>query len=186
MNTGDGKFDLSPQSDQLATWRQTTQATWSDFDGDGDQDLYLTNDYASNTMYRNDGEAGFVDITTLSQTADVGFGMGASFGDYDRDGRQDLYVCNMFSKAGRRITSQIDSLDPRFAKSARGNSLFQNHGDGKFEKVSGLEPPTLLVEKAGWAWSGQFVDIDNDGYLDIHALSGYYTAPKQIAFAADY
>jgi len=186
MNTGDGKFDLSPQSDQLATWRQTTQATWSDFDGDGDQDLYLTNDYASNTMYRNDAEAGFVDITTSSQTADVGFGMGASFGDYDRDGRQDLYVCNMFSKAGRRITSQIDSLDPRFAKSARGNSLFQNHGDGKFEKVSGLEPPTLLVEKAGWAWSGQFVDIDNDGYLDIHALSGYYTAPKQIAFAADY
>lgn len=186
INRGGGKFDLSPQNDELATWRQTTQTTWSDFDGDGDQDLYLSNDYASNTMYRNDGDAGFVDITKLTETADVGFGMGVSFGDYDLDGRQDLYVCNMFSKAGQRITAQIDSLDPRFAKSARGNSLFRNHGEEKFEKVSGLESPALLVEKAGWAWSGQFVDIDNDGYLDIHALSGYYSAPKQIAFAADY
>jgi len=44
-------------------------------------------------------------------------------------------------------------------------------------KVSGLDPPALTVERAGWGWGSQFVDVDNDGYLDIYALSGYYTAP---------
>jgi hypothetical protein len=34
------------------------------------------------------------------------------------------------------------------------------------------------VERAGWGWGGQFVDVDNDGHLDIHALNGYYTAPE--------
>ncbi len=185
VNQGDGRFGLAPEHEQVAAWRQTTQGTWSDFDGDGDVDLYLSNDYSSNMMFRNDGEAGFVDITKATQTADVGFGMGVSWGDYDLDGQQDLYVSNMFSKAGQRITSQLDSLDPRFAQTARGNSLFRN-SDDSFDKVSGLDDDSLQVEKAGWSWSGQFVDIDNDGYLDIHALSGYYTAPKQIAFAADY
>jgi hypothetical protein len=185
VNRGGGKFDLAAESKQVGAWRQTTQGTWSDFDDDGDLDLYLSNDYSVNTMFRNDGAQGFVDVTKPMQTADVGFGMGVSWGDYDLDGRQDLYVSNMFSKAGQRITSQIDSLDPRFAQTARGNSLFRNI-DGSFKKVSGLAPPALQVEKAGWSWSGQFVDINNDGYLDIHALSGYYTAPKQIAFAADY
>ena len=185
VNRGGGEFDIAAESRQVAAWRQTTQGTWSDFDDDGDLDLYLSNDYSTNMMFRNDGESGFVDVTKPTQTADVGFGMGVSWGDFDLDGRQDLYVSNMFSKAGQRITSQLESLDPRFAQTARGNSLFRNM-DGRFEKVSGLTSPALKVEKAGWSWSGQFVDIDNDGYLDIHALSGYYTAPKQIAFAADY
>jgi CubicO group peptidase (beta-lactamase class C family) len=59
---------------------------------------------------------------------------------------------------------------------ARGNSLFRNLPD-RFARVSGLEPPALLVERGGWGWGGQFIDVDNDGDLDIHSLSGYYTAP---------
>ncbi len=185
VNRGGGRFDLAPESSQVAMWRQSTQGTWSDFDEDGDMDLYMSNDFAINTMFRNDGEAGFVDVTRPTKTADIGFGMGVSWGDFDRDGRQDLYVSNMFSKAGQRITAQIDTLDPRFGQMARGNSLLRNM-DGSFEKVSGLEAPALQVEKAGWSWGSQFIDIDNDSYLDIHALSGFYTAPKQIALAADY
>ena len=65
---------------------------------------------------------------------------------------------------------------------ARGNSLFRNAGQ-RFEKVSGLAPPALQVERAGWSWGGQFVDVDNDGFLDVYASSGFYTAPREIAIA---
>ncbi len=186
INRGDGKFDLAPESHQLAAWRQTTQGTWSDFDDDGDLDIYLSNDYSPNMMFRNEGDRGFVDITTETETADIGFGMGVSWGDYDLDGKQDLYVTNMFSKAGQRITSQLksESAHPRYANMSRGNSLFRNLGE-KFEKVSGLDASALQVEKAGWAWGSQFVDIDNDGYLDIHALSGYYTAHTDVELPFD-
>ena len=90
----------------------------------------------------------------------------------------------MFSKAGRRITAQVPGLNPIFAEMARGNSLFHNNGD-RFEKVSGSHAPALTVELAGWSWGSQFVDVDNDSYLDVFALSGYYTAPKQIAIPRD-
>ena len=183
VNRG-GRFETAPENDQVAIWRHTYQASWSDYDQDGDPDLYLANDFAVNSLMRNDGEAGFVDVGEESGTTDIGFGMGASWGDYDNDGRADLYVSNMFSKAGRRITGSLKEIDPRFAMMARGNSLFHNT-DSIFEKVSGLEAPALQVEKAGWSWSGQFVDFDNDGWLDVHALSGYYSAPPEVAVKVD-
>ncbi len=183
INRG-GRFETAPENDQVAIWRHTYQASWSDYDQDGDPDLYLANDFAVNSLMRNDGEAGFVDVGEESGTTDIGFGMGASWGDYDNDGRADLYVSNMFSKAGRRITGSLKEIDPRFAMMARGNSLFHNTNSA-FEKVSGLEAPALQVEKAGWSWSGQFVDFDNDGWLDVHALSGYYSAPPEVAVKVD-
>jgi hypothetical protein len=183
INRG-GRFEAAPENEQVTIWRHTYQASWSDYDLDGDADLYLANDFAVNSLMRNDGDAGFVDVAKESGTTDIGFGMGASWGDYDNDGRADLYVSNMFSKAGRRITGSLKEIDPRFALMARGNSLFHN-GDASFNKVSGLEAPALQVEKAGWSWSGQFVDFDNDGWLDVHALSGYYSAPPEVAVQID-
>ena len=111
--------------------------------------------------------------------------MGASFGDYDNNGHQDLYVSNMFSKAGRRILSSFDGIDPNYLHSVNGNFLFKRPDSKNFELVSGLEPPSLLVAEAGWSWGGQFVDFDNDGDLDIHALSGYFTAPEELASEVD-
>lgn len=183
VNRG-GSFETAPENEQVAAWRHTYQASWSDFDHDGDPDLYLANDFAVNALMRNDGEAGFVDVAETTGTTDIGFGMGASWGDYDNDGRTDLYVSNMFSKAGRRITGSLKGIDERFSLMARGNSLFHNAPNG-FTKVSGLEAPALQVEKAGWSWSGQFVDFDNDGWLDVHALSGYYSAPPEVAVQVD-
>ena len=106
--------------------------------------------------------------------------MGASWGDYDRDGKLDLYVSNMFSKAGRRITSQLQGLDERVPHAAQGSLLFHNEGE-KFRQVAGIEATAIKVAKVGWAYGGQFVDVDNDGWLDIYSSSGYYTAPAEIA-----
>ncbi len=176
-NLGGGRFGVAPASESLAVYRNTFQSTWSDYDGDGDMDVYLANDFAPNNLLRNQGDGTFEDATEETGTADIGFGMGVSWGDYDADGRHDLYVTNMYSTAGRRITEELGPQGESLASMARGNTLFRNLGHG-FTRVSGLEPPALLVERGGWGWGGQFVDVDNDGFLDIHSLSGYYTAPE--------
>jgi hypothetical protein len=184
-NLGGGKFAPDPDSnDTLALWQQSLAATWGDYDADGDEDLYVANDFGPNRLFRNDGSGKFEEISETTGTADIGFGMGASWGDYDEDGRLDLYVTNMFSKAGRRITATAGS-EQRIAQMARGNSLFRQRDDGSFEKVSGLEAPAQLVEAGGWGWGSQFVDVDNDGDLDIYAMSGNYSIPKEVAAVGD-
>ena len=134
-NLGNGRFAAT-----AAVWRNTLQATWADYDRDGDPDLYLANDFAANNLLRNDGGA-LVDVTAESGAADPGFGMGATWADYDGDGRQDLYVTNMHSSAGRRITAAAGSA---FAPLARGNSLLKN-GSAGFTLVA--DSP---VEDGGW------------------------------------
>lgn len=184
VNRG-GRFELSPAAPMLEVWRNSYQSTWSDFDQDGDPDLYVANDFSANNLFRNDGGDRFTDVTESSKTADIGFGMGASWGDYDNDGKQDLYVSNMYSKAGRRITSQLEGMvDNSFQLMSRGNSLFKNCDDC-FEKVSGEDDGTQQVEVGGWAWGGQFLDIDNDGYLDIFSTNGFYSAPRSVAIQLD-
>ena len=184
-NVGDGRFDLAEQDAGLDHWFNTFQATWSDFDGDGDSDLYLANDYAPDRLYRNESGERFTDVTLqYGGEAMLGFGMGASFGDYDNDGRQDLYVSNMFSKAGTRIAGYIPDIDDRLVAAAAGNLLFRNVGES-FELVSGKKPPKLAVAKAGWSWGGLFGDLDSDGFLDLYVSSGYYTAPDEIASDVD-
>ena len=185
-NLGDGKFGLSSQNPLTQLWRNTFQLTWGDYDNDGDPDLYAANDFAPNNLLRNDGGT-FVDVTEATRAADIGFGMGASFGDYNNDGWLDLYTTNMYSKAGRRITAQLDDgeMKDKYRTFARGNTLFRNDRGNQFEHVSGTEPPALLVEAGGWGWGGQFVDVDNDGHEDIYSLSGYYTAPKEVTAAED-
>lgn len=182
-NQGDGRFRRVEDS-PIRLFKNSYQSTWADYDNDGDMDLYVTNDFAANNLYRNDGVIGFTDVTEETGTADIGFGMGASWGDFDEDGLQDLYVTNMYSKAGLRITAQLDWTDPTFERMAHGNTLFRNDVDG-FERVSSLKRPGLLVEKAGWGWGSQFVDLDNDSDLDLYALSGFYTAPPVVALPVD-
>ena len=159
--------------------RHSLAASWEDYDNDGDPDLYVANDYGRNCLYRND-DGRFINIADRAGVVDYGSGMSAAWGDYDRDGNPDLYVANMFSSAGNRITRQeqfqIDqagddetlALYQRFAK---GNSLFRNLGDSKFEEVSS----SAGVEIAGWAWGSIFVDVNNDGWEDLLVGNGYIT-----------
>ena len=185
VNRGEGRFEVAPENDQVSLGYNSFQATWADFDKDGDPDLYVSNDFAPDYFLRNDGAGGFSDITTEAGGNTMrGFGMGASWGDYDNDGHQDLYISNMYSKAGMRIIAQIPDLDSRFQRSADGNRLYRGLGN-RFELVSGSQPPAMLVTQAGWSWGGQFMDIDNDGFLDIYVTSGYDTIPDEVATDVD-
>ena len=152
-------------------------ASWEDFDNDGDQDLYVANDFGRNNLYRND-EGRFVDIASAAGVEDVAAGMSVSWGDYNRDGRMDLYVGNMFSSAGNRIAYQRrfkedDSEATRqlYQRHARGNSLFEAGPDGSFRDVSS----GAAVTEGLWAWSSIFADLNNDGWQDLVVANGMVT-----------
>ena len=86
--------------------RYTLSASWNDFDLDGDQDLYVANDFGRNNLYRND-EGKFIDIAAEAGVEDLSAGMGVCWGDYNQDGLMDLYVSNMFSSAGNRVATSV-------------------------------------------------------------------------------
>lgn len=199
-NLGGGRFERAKDCEELLLFRNSYAAAWCDYDNDGDPDVYVANDFAPNDLLRNDGPGVFTAMEPKLQTADVGFGMGVTWADYDHDGRQDLYVTNMFSKANRRVVdfflkdgTNFDAaligdspLDPVYAALGAGNSLFRNTGDDQpWEKVSGMERPKLLVEAGGWGWGAMFVDVDNDGWDDLYGPAGYYTAPKEQEISVD-
>ncbi|MED5419012.1 MAG: VCBS repeat-containing protein, partial [Verrucomicrobiota bacterium] len=157
--------------------RWSFAAAWEDYDEDGDQDLYVANDYGRNNLYRNDNGK-FVDVAASAGVEDSASGMSAAWGDYDRDGRMDLYVANMFSAAGSRITTQKQfktgtrqEIRDRFRRFARGNTLFRNTGEG-FEDVSVQAGVTL----GRWAWSSNFVDLNNDAWPDFVVANGYLSS----------
>lgn len=190
MNRGGGRLERVPYDDDLSQWRRSFQSVWADFDSDGDDDLYICNDFSPDALLRNDTPAGaekpvFVNVTEKAITnRGIGFGMGASFGDFDQDGDLDLYVSNMYSKAGRRIADKLGRVDERIDVATKGSFLYVNE-NGEFEQRAGEGKGQFKVHQVGWSFGGQFSDFNNDGKLDLYVPSGYYTAPTEIATEVD-
>ena len=90
----------------------------------------------------------------------------------------------MYSKAGLRITSQLPDMNKQFRKAADGNRLYKQVHNS-FELQTERNPPERCAAIADWSWGGQFVDLTNDGFLDIYVSSGYYTAPSEHASDKD-
>ena len=129
-----------------------------DYDGDGFEDLFFVNGAGLsnpmppgvvpdksepkywNRLYHNNGDGTFTDVTAKAGVRGEGFGMGVAAGDYDNDGRPDLYVTGF----GHNI-------------------LYHNNGDGTFTDVTAKAG----VAGGGWPSSALFVDYDRDGYLDL-------------------
>ncbi|MDP6735285.1 MAG: CRTAC1 family protein [Nitrospinaceae bacterium] len=185
VNRGGGKFEPSPENETVGIWRNSMQATWGDYNQDGRPDLYIANDWGLDVLFRNDAVGGFTDVTIESGLTSYGYAMGASWGDYNNDGYDDLYVSNMYSDPGRRITKQIPGLEKMFIESAAGNWLYHRVADGKYKQIAGITPPAMTVMNAGWSWGGCFADFNNDRFLDLYVLNGYFTAPKEHASGLD-
>ncbi|MGD9902443.1 MAG: CRTAC1 family protein [Vicinamibacterales bacterium] len=134
--------------------RPTVGACWLDTDGDGDLDLFLANQAgAADALWRNDGTS-FTDIAVKAgvagpaRTKEEG-GVGCAVGDYDNDGRLDIFV-------------------PNYGH----NQLYRNNGDGTFTDVA----PKLGLAVENHAVGSDWGDIDNDGDLDLSVIS-YVGAP---------
>ena len=185
--TSDGQWSFTDVTKEVGldvnNRRFTLAAAWEDFDNDGDQDLYVANDFGRNNLYRNEAPATgghlFTDIAADAHTEDSASGMSVTWGDYDRDGWVDLYVGNMFSAAGNRITFQPQfkpkapvHVKSRIQRFARGNTMYRNRGAATaFADTSDLSGVTM----GQWSWSSNFVDLNNDGWDDLVVANGYIT-----------
>jgi hypothetical protein len=172
LNQGNGTFREAAGAWQVDDSRWSYAAGFADIDDDGDQDLYVANDFGENGLYLNEGNR-FREAAAERGVVDPGNGMGVAFGDYDNDGDLDLHVTNMSSTAGNRILARLypeaDPADSVLKKLATGNSLYANDGVGSFENVTG----DVGGLSAGWAFGGGFVDIDNDGREDVYSPNGF-------------
>ena len=158
--------------------RYSFAATWEDFDEDGDVDLYVANDFGPNHYWRNEGGS-FRDVAAEVGAEDMAAGMGVAVGDVDGDGDLDLYVSNMYASEGLRSTSRAErflagrgpEVLPLYRRHARGNTLLVNRGDGTWEDRSEASG----AARGGWAWGALFLDVENDGDLDIYSPNGFVT-----------
>jgi len=153
---------------------------WEDYDNDGDQDLYVANDFGRNNLYRNDISVSgkFLDVAASLGAEDLSAGMSITWGDANRDGRMDAYVSNMFSSAGNRIAyqrqylpNQQSTMRRQMQRHARGNTLFANKGDGTFQDMT-MSSGTNMGR---WAWGSNFIDLNNDGWEDLLVANGMVT-----------
>ena len=183
-NDGHGRFvDVTQESGlDAGNDRYHFAAAWADYDGDGWPDLLVANDFGTKNLYRNrgrqDGRVTFEDVAATAGVLDHGAGMSAAFLDYDNDGLLDIYTGNMWSDAGLRVTSASTFMPDApaevralYRRHVRGNSLFRNRGDGRFEDKT-IE---ARAEMGRWAWSSDALDFDSDGWEDLYVANGMLT-----------
>ncbi|SDW43233.1 FG-GAP-like repeat-containing protein [Aequorivita viscosa] len=152
-NQGDGSFEavtgLSITNETLAS----RSINWIDYDGDGDSDLFITNENnANNSLFRNDVPDNFTKITNLSITQSGGNSAGSSWADVDNDGDFDLFIANW---------------------NGQNNQLFINE-NGTFIEQTNSE----IALEIGSSFGSAFADVDNDGDLDLLVCNAYY--PGQV------
>ncbi len=144
-----------------------------DYDNDGFEDLYVTN-YGANTLYHNNGDGTFTDVTTRAGVAASGWSASAGFFDFDNDGRLDLFVTRYVDwsfqnnrycgehKPGYRAYCHPDNYE------GVTNHLFHNNGDGTFTDVSSKAG---IGDAAGKGLGVAFADYDGDGWTDVYVAN---------------
>lgn len=138
-----------------------------DFDGDGFNDIYLVNGgempslrrsgpQFRNRLFRNNGNFTFTDVTDKAGVGGDGYGMGVAVGDYDNDGRPDIYLSSL-----------------------TGNQLFHNNGDGTFSEVTAKAAVGggVFAGRKMWSVAAAWVDYNNDGLLDLFVSNYCQWAP---------
>ena len=139
---------------------------WLDYDGDGRPDLLFVNSgywpghvpagialVPAVTLYHNEGRGRFTDVTVAAGLTNTFYGMGVAVGDYDNDGRPDLFLT-----------------------AVGGNHLFHNEGGGRYREVTGLAG--VGGTPGAWSTSAAWIDYDNDGRLDLFVCNYLQWTPE--------
>ena len=154
-NHGDGTFSDATAAAGLTLSGWTLDVGHADADSDGDEDLYVACDFGTDRFFVNNGDGTFSDRTRQAIGIDTKKGMNVEWGDFDGDGRFDVYVTNITDDYMRE-----------------GNFLWRNHGDLTFSDVA-RETGT---HDTGWGWGAKLFDYDNDGWLDLYVVNGWVSA----------
>jgi len=156
-NNGDGTFSAVTAKAGLADIKRRGLGVAAfDYNDDGWVDLYVANDRQPNLLLRNNGNGTFSEVGTeagasYSDSGTPLAGMGVAIGDYNNDGREDVFVTNF---------------------SGEPNSLYRNDGGGMFTEVSA--PARLAAPSLPFlAFGCEFLDFDNDGFKDLIVGNGH-------------
>lgn len=147
-NNGNGSFDEVSEEAGVNDTRRSQGIAWGDYNNDGFLDLYVSNggyEGQRNTLYENNGDGTFTDVTNTADTGDGKAGVGVAWGDFGNDGFLDLYIVN-------RDTANV---------------LYINNGDWTFTNVS----DSTGVADGGPGRGVALADFDNDGGLDLYVAN---------------
>ena len=159
-NNGDGTFSDVADEAGVAGDRQTQGVGVGDFDNDGDPDLYLVNDFGLNTLYLNNGDGSFEEVTDAAGVKgavdiiggeEAPNGYGVALADTDNDGNLDIYVVNLGGT----------------------NILYHNNGDGTFANTTAAAGVKGGAGVLGAGTAAVFSDCNSDGRQDLYAVNGY-------------
>ena len=170
-NNGDFTFTDVTQQAGVPGTGYGLGCVWGDYDNDGFPDLFVTQ-FGRNVLYHNNGDGTFTDVTDKAGVAgldfDTLFHSGATFFDYDRDGRLDLYVggyVDLGPGAPRYCTvSGTRTSCPPSAYKGTANILYHNNGDGTFTNVT---KSAKIFQPRGKNLAVGAADYDNDGWPDL-------------------
>ena len=146
---GDGTFAKITTGSPVTDVATSRSVNWTDFDMDGDLDIFVSNEEnEKENLYRNDGTGSFTKLATGPHLNDGGKTMSSSWGDYDNDGLQDLYLANDQGNDG----------------------LFHNDGNEIFTKVTN----SVVATSGGNSFGSQWADVDNDADLDLFVTNSFW------------
>ena len=152
-NNGDGTFTNVAEHAGIADPRGGWGSLFADYNNDGYLDLYITrggwSGAAENTLYHNNGDGTFTDVTHAAGVADPQSSFCAAWADYDNDGFLDLYIADGVIGDGAA------------------NVLYRNNGDGTFTNTAKSAGVANTGNSLGTAWG----DYDKDGYIDLHVVN---------------
>ena len=152
-NNGDGTFTNVADTAGIADPRGGWGSLFADYDNDGYPDLYITrggwSGAAENTLYHNNGDGTFTDVTHTAGVADPQSSFCAAWADYDNDGYIDLYIADGVIGDGAA------------------NVLYHNNGDGTFTNTAEVAGVADTGNSLGTAWG----DYDKDGHIDLHVIN---------------
>lgn len=143
-NNGDRTFTDVTAATQTAVTGRSLGVSFFDYDLDGDQDLYVVDEYTIDHLFRNERNGAFTEVSASAKLFKTD-GMGLDIADYDNDGDFDIYIGDYYH-------------DP----------LLRNNGDGTFTNVATQSG----IDNDGVGWGINFMDYDNDGDKDLYVING--------------
>lgn len=181
-NEGDGRFvDVTKQAG-LLNFGLSVSAMVADYNGDGWQDLYVSNDFSTpDYFYLNNQDGTFSEVLKEATRQTAFYGMGTDAADINNDGRIDLIQVDMAAEDNRRSKANMASMNPALFWSTVNygfhyqymyNALQLNRGTvngvPQFSNVAW----DMQVATTDWSWSPLLADFDNDGLKDLFISNG--------------
>jgi hypothetical protein len=161
----------------------------SDFDGNGFQDIYVSNDYQDpDLLYMNNGDGTFSEEIKEKTQHVSNFSMGNDIADFNNDGFLDIVTLDMVSEdhvrskknmGGMSTANFWDIVNVGFHHQYMFNGLQLNNGNGTFSEIGQLAG----ISKTDWSWAPLLADFDNDGLKDLFITNGYRREVRKRGFS---